>query len=681
MTDSFRRFFHWLALASLAGAFWASGCSSPKETESNRADTGGSSTSGGSQAHSGGAASGGTGANEGGSEDSGGAGGEMGVAGAPELGDGSGLPNAPSGSWTYLVYFLADNNLESFALQDMEELMDVGSGGNVTILAQIDRAVGESSAPIGGLPNFTSTKRVRVEAGALTELEDLGEQNSGSEQTFRQFLEWGISYSPSEHYAVVLWDHGGAWPRYGADESAQGDGLTLRELTRGIDAAVQSTGLLGPLDLVGFDACLMGTWEVAASLAGRAHFLLASEEVEPGHGWDHREVAILKNGATALELGQALADGYRAQAVTERDVARITLALTDLDKVPALSSAIAGLSESLQQPIETHAPLIGRARAGVATFGDIPGGPSTGMVDLLELVTALSALDPALAAPIESVRDALDAAVVAKVSGPAFADAGGLSLFFPQLAAGYDNDYASVSAAGSWRGFLSAYYGSATALGQAPEFTNPNKQAAVALSANGLHISGQLRSGTFDNLAATTFDFGVVTEDDTTYLLGEEPANVDARGLVQKDWDQTALQVVQGTTTDYAYYVLELLDSGLVALSVPLDYDDQNSEQFVLLELVFQSDGTLVSSSYYSEISGSWSELVPAPGSSFRTLLPAQASDASDITWEPQPELFDTALGLDLQFVALPSGINVLVELSATDYSDRGDAVFKIGAL
>ncbi|MFZ5891519.1 MAG: clostripain-related cysteine peptidase [Myxococcota bacterium] len=693
MNNGFRRLWHWLALGSLTAALWTSACSSKHDDESGRAETGGANAMGGelnrggTDSARGGAGNGGSavmaGAANGGTDSNGeaGAGGEIGIGGAPELGDGSGLPNAPSGSWTYLVYLLADNNLEPFALEDLTEMMAVGSGENVTILAEVDRAVGESAAPIGGLPNFTSTKRVRVEAGRLTELEDLGEQNLGSEQTFLNFLEWGINFSPSEHYAVVLWDHGGAWPRYGADDSARGDGLTLPELARGLDAASKSTGLLGPIDLIGFDACLMGTWEVAATLSGRARYLLASEEVEPGHGWDHREIAVLKQGANALALGQALANGYKAQAEVERDDARITLALTDLSQVPALSQAIAGLAQTLANPIDTHAPLVGRARAAIPTFGQIPGGPSTGMVDLLQLVNALSELDTGAATSIAAVKAALDAAVVAKVSGRAFPDVGGLSLFFPQLQAGYDADYVNVSAAASWRSFLSAYYGSASTLTQSPEFINPNKEALVTLTANGLRITGQLRAGTFDNLASTTFDFGLVSQSDTIYLLGEEPASVTANGLVGKEWDQTSLHVMQGTTWDYAYYVLEQLDGGLVSLSVPLAYTDALSEEFVLLQLVFQLDGTLVSSTYYSETSGSWAELVPAPGSTFRTLVPVQIGTAADLDWQPQTEQFDSMLGLDLEFAPLGAGLTVLVGLSATDYSDRGDSVFKIGEL
>ena len=84
-----------------------------------------------------------------------------------------------------------------------------------------------------------------------------------TETSDAEFLAWGIETAPSEHYALVLWDHGSAWPQFGADFSHANDGLTLAELTTAIDRGASAGKLLGPLDLVGFDACLMATWEVA----------------------------------------------------------------------------------------------------------------------------------------------------------------------------------------------------------------------------------------------------------------------------------------------------------------------------------------------------------------------------------------------------------------------------------
>ena len=41
----------------------------------------------------------------------------------------------------------------------------------------------------------------------------------------------------------------------------------------------------GTFDLVGFDACLMASVEVAKIIEPHAKYMIASEEVEPGHGW------------------------------------------------------------------------------------------------------------------------------------------------------------------------------------------------------------------------------------------------------------------------------------------------------------------------------------------------------------------------------------------------------------
>ena len=39
--------------------------------------------------------------------------------------------------------------------------------------------------------------------------------------------------------------------------------------------------------LIGFDACLMQSYAVVAALSPYANYHLASEELEPAHGWDY----------------------------------------------------------------------------------------------------------------------------------------------------------------------------------------------------------------------------------------------------------------------------------------------------------------------------------------------------------------------------------------------------------
>jgi cysteine peptidase C11 family protein len=111
---------------------------------------------------------------------------------------------------------------------------------------------------------------------------------------------------------------------------------------------------MSPLDLIGFDACLLGAWEVAVALQSRASYLVASEELEPGHGWDHRAISVLKDGADVEELGAALLAGYAQQAEEESSATTITLALTRLDRDSVSAGRCARRASSRPRSPETR---------------------------------------------------------------------------------------------------------------------------------------------------------------------------------------------------------------------------------------------------------------------------------------------------------------------------------------
>jgi hypothetical protein len=173
----------------------------------------------------------------------------------------SGEGNPSDGqSWTLLIYMIADNDLEQFSLLDLLEMMNVGSNDRFNIIVEVDRADGYfATHPEVPIDDWTTTKRFRVERGELLELADLGEVNSGDPQALSDFVTWGIH----EH-----------------------DTLTLAEIRQALDSAFAATGTKR-LALLGFDACLMATYEVARLMRPYAHYMMASEELEPGIGWEY----------------------------------------------------------------------------------------------------------------------------------------------------------------------------------------------------------------------------------------------------------------------------------------------------------------------------------------------------------------------------------------------------------
>jgi hypothetical protein len=264
-----------------------------------------------------------------------------------------------------------------------------------------------------------------------------------------------------------------------------------------------------------------------------------------------------------------------------------------------------------------------------------------------------------------------------------YSGAGGLALYFPLFASDYDAKYDMLDSAESWRGFLQALYGSAQNLGSPPVFTNPNHEAFISPGGDGILVEGQLQEGTFNNLATATLSYAVVDQDDgTVYYVGSVPADVDETGLVSSTWDLSVMTVGQADAQDYGYYSLEVSDEGYYSVSIPLGYTEPGSDPIlVVLSLVLDQDGNVLTNTYYTETAGAWGELYPLEGSTFTTLLPVLYPGETETTWEEQTVTFDATQPLDLDFVALEAGIMIGVELVAVDYANQGDAVSAITTL
>ena len=84
------------------------------------------------------------------------------------------------------------------------------------------------------------------------------------------------------------------------------------DVARGISG---QTG--GMLDLVGFDACLMASLEVASAVYPYATYMIASEEFEPGVGWDWTalEYLAVEPAPTAIGLGEEIIESYHVHPV------------------------------------------------------------------------------------------------------------------------------------------------------------------------------------------------------------------------------------------------------------------------------------------------------------------------------------------------------------------------------
>ncbi|NML14071.1 pre-peptidase C-terminal domain-containing protein [Azohydromonas caseinilytica] len=326
-------------------------------------------------------------------------------------------------SWTVLVYVAADNNLEGFGIADLNEMESVNLPANVNVVVLVDRAGGYDSSN----GNWTDTRwgSIRYDTNTSTlgsTLTSLGERNTGDGATLTQFINNAVAANPASHYGLIVWNHGGGLSGTAWDDSSGGDNLTLAEYRAAVDASN-----VARFDLLGFDACLQGMVEQAWDVNGLTDVLVASQELEPGDGWEYQDFlgTLASNpSSTAFNLANAMVSSYGAYYAGQPDV---TLSATRTSSLAALKTAIDAFSTAA---INAGSGIAGQLVSAATRATAIDGGDS-GYRDLGDFMREVVSTLPgtAVAGAAQQVVAALDAAVLS--SSGTVAGANGLSVYLP----------------------------------------------------------------------------------------------------------------------------------------------------------------------------------------------------------------------------------------------------------
>ncbi|MEI8307876.1 MAG: clostripain-related cysteine peptidase [Chloroflexales bacterium] len=368
-------------------------------------------------------------------------------------------------AWTVMVYLDGDNNLEADALADFAEMAKVGSNDSIKIVVQFDRVQSREAWDDTSAGDWDSTKRFLVGKDMRptpgNALEDLGEQNMGDPTVLADFVAWGVTTYPAQHYALIIWDHGGSWLGLASDDTDQ-DQLNLPELSAALETARQKTGF-GTLDLIGFDACLMAQLDVLMAIEPYAHVAVASAELEPRQGWawdTWLESLAADPSQDALTIAPVIVQTYidSYQSVHENDV---TLSAFDLRKLPALTQQVDRLAQAMLADMRGSYTAIGQARSYVDVYAPAYS-EQFNSVDLGQFAGLLpeQGAKGEVAAAAADLGNALTQARIANGTGSYHAKVSGLSIYFPQLAELYVDAYergSPLPRATKWADFLKNY--------------------------------------------------------------------------------------------------------------------------------------------------------------------------------------------------------------------------------
>lgn len=414
---------------------------------------------------------------------------------------GQALAAAPPAKYTILVY-MNGSDLETnggHATRDLAEMVQVGSSDRVNVLVETLGTARWTPPFIAGDRN----QRWRVAPGNLDLVDDtVGRRDVADPHTLRDFIVWGMKAYPAEKYALIFWNHGGgAVGGYGHDETnPQSPSLGLEGIRQGIHDALQGTGQ--QFELIGFDTCLLATTELAAALSPYGRYMVASEELEPGHGWSYTPVLQAVQAdpdITGDRLGRVIADSYRQQAAEHETDKMITLSVVDLARVQAVVDA-------LQQFLSAAAPALEQAD-GLRTLQGARSkaesyGSTYDMVDLADLAAKASALAPQQA---EQLAASIKAAVVYNVNSEGTPRASGLSVYFPHKGKhnieARLNRYERTGFAAPYREFI-AGYAAATFADKEPVQLVEQKPAADPAENRSTRFSVQVRADQADQVAA-----------------------------------------------------------------------------------------------------------------------------------------------------------------------------------
>jgi hypothetical protein len=365
-------------------------------------------------------------------------------------------------TWTILVYLASDNDLEEFALRDINEMESIQLPDNVNIVVQIDRAKGFDLSN----GNWETTRRGRIqydtdESIVNSSLEDIGETNTGDPATLQAFIEWGTQTYKADHYGVIIWNHGSGLGGTSYDDLS-GSNLEIVEATQAFTNAKDSEGNPIELSLIGFDACLQGLVEQAYDIRNLTDVMVASQDLEPGNGWDYKawlEKLAANPRVNAEELGAQIVDAY-GEAYNNRQTLSAIRTGEGGALLDALKEAINGLTSALlADPSAENLDAITKARYASKAFYN---GYNLDLGQFMDNI-ANSAASDAIKTAAAAVRTALDAVVIDRVDS---LGANGLSIYVPQANSNQFDYYVANNfkfvADSQWNGFIEGLSGDTT---------------------------------------------------------------------------------------------------------------------------------------------------------------------------------------------------------------------------
>jgi Clostripain family len=405
---------------------------------------------------------------------------------------------------TVMIYMAADNDLRPFAARNIQQMANIGSNQNITIVVHLD-------IRISG--NKKITRRYLIEKDQVLHIDPYNpltqQMDSGNPATLISFCEWAIKNYKADEYDLILWNHGTgilepphgkiinpmdlfvfnpsthrldldrsvgfmdainyALPRQRGVcwDDTTGNYLSNRKMEIALQTICQKFLNGKKFGIIGFDACLMSMIEVSSFIKKYAHIMVGSEEVELGMGWKYDEVLspFLKEKMDTPSFARHIVFAYDRtyQSITND----YTLSAINLDSIDLLEKNIDSVSKILIEGLEKQksifATVIKESKNKLLcthfdepTYIDLHHFYKNVSSNAKKLIND-SSIKNNLLSKLDEGMQLIERLVIANTVGKNLKNAHGISIYFPER--GIHNSYqeAAFLANNMWGTLLTRY--------------------------------------------------------------------------------------------------------------------------------------------------------------------------------------------------------------------------------
>lgn len=584
--------------------------------------------------------------------------------------------------WTFLVYLIG-SDLESgggAGSSDLREMMAVGSNLNANIIVTTGGANKDNSTQPGGI-NWRKINRWMIEKGKMKSIPYTPASNDmATVKNLTDFITWGQASYPADKYALILWDHGGAIDGFGHDEVSK-NMFKVMQIKDAMEKAYTITKKR--FEVLGFDACLMANIEVLANFKTFSNYFVASEELEPGHGWNYTPIlsamtsGSIKDGAA---LGKVIADGFLAQAMAEQTKG-ITLSVTDNSKTDAVLTALDEFVQSLSVTSRKTGAIkylaVSKGRSQTEEYGKSSREPSESVdvIDIVDFAKNVKKEEPSVSVKADALIAAIQKAVVYHVKDKTNPNASGLTVFLPfnkldkkEKIANVVAEYNKINFSETYKNFVQNFIDDALADGTSPEVPNgvteeDNLIEAVCTSDDYDEAYVVLMTPDTEDDDIINF-LGVMLPDDVIYT----DQGVD----IQYQWDGqwVGLNGVPASIADMYNTEFEADNGDLIPVTI-VEIPVLLNGEVVTLQFTIDEEGVFILNDILPEIDDEGlfpKETITIEEGDEITLLYEQYNTVTDESnWlEGDTFTIDSEDDLELSMIDLPKG-QYLIGYSITD--------------